>query len=146
MAYRIVLLFAAAVCLGAKAETVTLSYAAPQVHCEWLEAEYKVLKPAAPESGAEPKSPGIAGSILFAVGNLLAAPVMIAKDSLGVDPGEGGGAIYFSDNPDELSAAAAAKNCAALLELIEADKRAGLYPPVPESAESAAPPPSAPEE
>lgn len=100
----------------------TLTYESAEVGCDWLDVEYETIKihaaPAKPEDSASPSS--VVKGLALGLGTLLTAPFAIFS---------GEQERYdFSRNADDIYAAAQKKSCAALLQLMEADKKAGKYP------------------
>lgn len=101
-----------------------LTYHSEEVGCDWLDAEYASMKfyadPNRPKSSGAPTAAGV--MMTFAM--ILSLPVLIFKEAFGKRQ-----KFDFSRDPDDLSIAAANKNCSALLELIARDKESGKYPP-----------------
>ena len=117
-------LFCACAAFAAAADEDTLTYSSPEVGCDWLDLEYETIKSRARTDISEPPAVTKEG-VMMTFGMLLSLPSNLI------------GGLFrkkqkrpaFSRNPDDIVAAAGQKECAELLQLIEADKRAGKYPP-----------------
>lgn len=119
----IVFLCVASVCAVA-AERERYTYHSPEVGCDFLDLEYQTIKTHTNPDKPEPAGVTKEGAMMtFAM--LFSLPAILFGEVFGAPSPR----YDFSRDPDDLSAAAEAKKCTALLEIIANDKDAGTYPP-----------------
>ncbi|MGI9298203.1 MAG: hypothetical protein ACR2QC_09935 [Gammaproteobacteria bacterium] len=122
---RAVLVSLCATCVcAAAAERETFTYHSPEVGCDFLALEYQTIKTHTNPDKKEPPAVTKEGAMMT-FGMLFSLPAILFGEVFGPARPR----YDFSRDPDDLSAAAEDKECAALLELIAADRRGGTYPP-----------------
>ena len=119
----VALVFMIAVLSGNAVAESPLTYESPEVDCDWLNTEYRLIKDyAAPDDDR----PAVTKEgVMMTFGMILTAPFALFSGIFGDKPR----GFDFSRNPDDIAAAAKTKKCAALLAQIQADKNSGQYPP-----------------
>lgn len=123
----LIIVFSIANLSAVAAEQEIITYDSAQVNCEWLDIEYEVIKSRAQNLPPAPTPPVTSAGIMMTFGMLLTLPLEIASSVFGDKKPR----YDFSRNVEDIAVAANNKNCKALLQLMEDDKRAGHYPPPP---------------
>ena len=112
--------------IAAADDSAALTYHSPEVGCDWLDAEYRRIKSHADSDRDDGERPSVTREgVMMTFGMIFSLPSILFGEAFG----DKSPRYDFSLDPDDLSAAAEKKQCAALLDVIARDRRNGNYPP-----------------
>lgn len=125
--FKRLIIFACAFVVFPVVAQETLNYHSPEMGCSWLDIEYETIKLDAVRNDKDDEPPPenvTAEGVKMTLSMLLFLPLILVGEMFDANDPQ----YDFSRDPDDLTIAAEEKQCTTLLETIQADKDACLYP------------------